>query len=54
VLNGVLAAPLMATMLLIATNPGIMGRLVLPWTMQAVGWLAAAVMLAASVAFLGM
>ena len=52
VLNGVLAAPLMATMLLIASNPVIMGELTLPWTMKAAGWLATAVMLVASVAFL--
>ena len=52
VLNGVLAAPLMATMLVIATNRQIMGSLVLPWAMQTVGWLATLVMLAASVAFL--
>ncbi len=51
VLNGVLAAPLMATMLLIATNPAIMGKLTLPRPLQAVGWLATVVMLAASVAF---
>ncbi len=52
VLNGLLAAPLMAAMLLIASNPRIMGRLTLSWTMRAVGWLAAAAMGAASVAFL--
>jgi NRAMP (natural resistance-associated macrophage protein)-like metal ion transporter len=52
VLNGLLAAPLMATMLLIASNPKIMGELTLPVAMKVVGWLAAAVMLAASVAFL--
>ena len=52
VLNGVLAAPLMATMLLIASNPAIMGKLTLSWPMRAAGWLATAVMLVASVAFL--
>jgi Mn2+/Fe2+ NRAMP family transporter len=52
VLNGLLAAPLMATMLLIASNPGIMGKLTLSWPMRAAGWLAAAVMAVASVAFL--
>ena len=52
VLNGLLAAPLMATMLLIASNPGIMGKLTLSWPMKAAGWLAAAVLAVASVAFL--
>ena len=44
VLNGLLAAPLMAMMLLIATNRRIVGTLRLGWTMQAVGWLATLVM----------
>ncbi len=52
VLNGVLAAPLMATMLLIASNPQIMGKLTLNWGMKVAGWLATAVMAVASVAFL--
>ncbi len=52
VLNGLLAAPVMATMLLIATNPQIMGKLVLPRSMMIVGWFATLVMLAASIGFL--
>jgi NRAMP (natural resistance-associated macrophage protein)-like metal ion transporter len=52
VLNGLLAAPLMATMLMISTNPAIMGRFVLSRSMRFMGWLGAAVMAAASVAFL--
>jgi Mn2+/Fe2+ NRAMP family transporter len=51
-LNGLLAAPLMAAMLLIATNPRIMGAFTLPRSMKLAGWLAALVMAAASVAFL--
>lgn len=51
VLNGLLAAPIMAAMLLIATNRKIMGALSLPRVMTTVGWLATLVMLAASVAF---
>ncbi len=54
VLNGVLAAPMMAAMLLIATNKKIMGDFVLPWRMAAGGWLAAGVMAAASVAFIAL
>ncbi len=52
ILNGVLAAPLMALMLLIAANKEIMGELTLPIGMRAGGWLATAVMAAASVLFL--
>jgi len=52
VLNGLLAAPLMATMMLIASNPRIMGRLVLSRMMRVMGWLATVVMAAASVGFL--
>jgi NRAMP (natural resistance-associated macrophage protein)-like metal ion transporter len=51
VVNGVLAAPLMAVMMVIAMNPRIMGRLTLPRTMLVVGWLATAVMALATVAF---
>jgi Mn2+/Fe2+ NRAMP family transporter len=54
VINGVLAAPLMALMMLIATNRRIMGKLVLPRSMMLAGWLATAVMAAASTAFLVM
>jgi len=51
VVNGVLAAPLMAVMMVIAMNPRIMGRLTLPRAMLVVGWLAAAVMLLATAGF---
>ena len=51
VVNGVLAAPLMAVMMLIATNRRIMGRLTLPWPMIVIGWIATAVMAVASLAF---
>jgi NRAMP (natural resistance-associated macrophage protein)-like metal ion transporter len=51
VVNGVLAAPLMAVMMVIAMNARIMGRLTLPRPMLVVGWLATAVMALAAVAF---
>lgn len=51
VVNGVLAAPLMAVMMLIARNRRIMGRLTLSWPMTLSGWGATLVMAAASVAF---
>jgi NRAMP (natural resistance-associated macrophage protein)-like metal ion transporter len=52
VVNGVLAAPLMAVIMVIAMNPRIMGRLTLPWPMIVVGWLATLVMALASIGFL--
>src|SRR5258706_1936094 len=51
VVNGLLSAPLMAVMMVIAMNPRIMGRLTLPFPMAAVGWLATAVMTFAAAAF---
>ena len=51
VVNGVLAAPLMAVIMLIACNATIMGPLVLPRALRVVGWLATAVMAAVTLAF---
>jgi Mn2+/Fe2+ NRAMP family transporter len=51
VVNGVLAAPLMAVMMVIAMNPRIMGRLTLPRPMLVIGWLATSVMTLATVGF---
>jgi NRAMP (natural resistance-associated macrophage protein)-like metal ion transporter len=51
VVNGVLSAPVMAAVMLIASNRRIMGRLVLPRPLQVFGWLATLIMLAATVSF---
>jgi NRAMP (natural resistance-associated macrophage protein)-like metal ion transporter len=51
VVNGVLAAPVMAVVMLIASNRKIMGELTLRPAMKTAGWLATAVMLAASIGF---
>ncbi len=51
VVNGVLAGPVMAVMMLIASNGRIMGRLTLSRPMLAGGWLATLVMFAASLGF---
>jgi NRAMP (natural resistance-associated macrophage protein)-like metal ion transporter len=51
VVNGVLAAPLMAVMMVIAMNRRIMGRLILPRPMLVVGWLATIVMALATIGF---
>lgn len=51
VVNGILAAPLMAIMMMIAMNPRIMGRLTLPGWMVVGGLLATAVMATASIGF---
>ncbi|QWG17468.1 divalent metal cation transporter [Bradyrhizobium sediminis] len=51
VVNGVLAAPLMAVMMLIVRNPRVMGRLTVSRSMAVWGWAATAVMAAASLGF---
>lgn len=51
VVNGVLSAPLMAVIMLIAVNPRIMGRLTLPRSMRVVGWAATVVMAAVTIGF---
>jgi NRAMP (natural resistance-associated macrophage protein)-like metal ion transporter len=51
VVNGVLAAPVMAVMMLIGGNGRIMGRLTLSRPMLVAGWTATLVMLAASIGF---
>ncbi len=51
VVNGVLAAPLMAVMMLIVRNPRVMGRLTVSRAMAVSGWAATAVMAVASLAF---
>ena len=51
VLNGLLAAPVMATVMLVASNRAIMGGLVLSRAMQVGGWLATAMMAVAGVGF---
>lgn len=51
IVNGILAAPVMAVMMLIATNRRAMGRLTLSPAMRVLGWLATAAMAAASIIF---
>ena len=51
VVNGVLAAPLMAVMMLIVRNPRAMGRLTVSTSMAVWGWAATVVMASASLAF---
>ncbi len=51
VVNGVLAAPVMAAVMLVAANGRIMGRLRLPPLMLVGGWLATVVMAAATIGF---
>ena len=51
VVNGVLAAPVMAVLMLIAGNGRIMGRLTASCTMLISGWVATALMVAASIGF---
>ncbi|MEP6982515.1 MAG: divalent metal cation transporter [Sphingomicrobium sp.] len=51
VINGILAVPLMAIMMLIVRNPRAMGKLTLSPTLTVVGWLATAIMAVATVLF---
>ena len=53
VVNGVLAAPLMAAMMLIARNPRAMGRLLLSRRETMLGWAATLTMAAATILFFG-
>lgn len=52
VVNGLLAPPLMVLTMLIATNPSVMGELVISRRLRAGGWLATGVMGLIAVAFL--
>jgi Mn2+/Fe2+ NRAMP family transporter len=51
VINGILAVPLMALMMLIVRNPRAMGRLVLAPGLTIIGWAATAIMAVATVLF---
>ena len=52
VVNGVVAVPVMAMMLLLASRRDVMGAFVLPRLLKLVGWLATAIMAAAAVGML--
>jgi NRAMP (natural resistance-associated macrophage protein)-like metal ion transporter len=52
VINGILSAPLIAIMVMIAGNSRIMGRLTAPWWMLLLGGVSVAVMTLASIGFL--
>ena len=47
VINGVVSVPIMAAMMLLATNPKVMGPLVVRRKTRALGWSAVAIMLGA-------
>jgi NRAMP (natural resistance-associated macrophage protein)-like metal ion transporter len=49
VINGVVAVPVMIAIMLMAAKPAIMGQFVLSPTLKAMGWLATAVMTAATI-----
>jgi len=51
VINGILAAPLMAIMMLIVTNPRAMGHLTLKLRGAVLGWAATAIMVVATILF---
>ncbi len=47
ILNGIVAAPLMAVIMVMASSRRVMGKLVIPTYLKAAGWIATAVMLCA-------
>jgi Mn2+/Fe2+ NRAMP family transporter len=49
VINGVVAVPVMATMMLITTNPKIMGRFTITGPLRTIGWAATLTMAAAAI-----
>jgi NRAMP (natural resistance-associated macrophage protein)-like metal ion transporter len=51
VINGILAAPVMAVVMLMAQNKRVMGQLILPRSMSILGWGATLIMLFASIGF---
>ena len=51
VVNGVLAAPVMAVIMLIASNRSVMQGLTIGGPIKVMGWLATLVMVVASIAF---
>jgi Mn2+/Fe2+ NRAMP family transporter len=50
VINGVIAVPIMAAVMHIASSPRAMGEFVVPWPLRIFGWLATATMAAAVLA----
>jgi Mn2+/Fe2+ NRAMP family transporter len=49
ILNGVVAGPLMAVIMVMAASKKVMGQFVIPLQLRAMGWLATAVMLCACI-----
>jgi Mn2+/Fe2+ NRAMP family transporter len=49
ILNGIVAAPLMAIIMIMASSPKVMGKLVISPYLKAMGWLATAVMFCACI-----
>jgi NRAMP (natural resistance-associated macrophage protein)-like metal ion transporter len=54
IVNGVISVPIMAVMMLLAANPAVMGPFVVSRRLNALGWLAVAVMAAAVAAMLAL
>jgi NRAMP (natural resistance-associated macrophage protein)-like metal ion transporter len=52
IINGIAAAPLMAMLMVMSANPAVVREFTLPPYLRIVGWIATAVMLIASLAFL--
>jgi Mn2+/Fe2+ NRAMP family transporter len=52
VINAVISVPVMVAVMIAASSPKVMGRIVLPRKWKLLGWLATAAMAAASLALL--
>ena len=52
ILNGVVAVPMIVAVVLIGSSPAVMGALVLPRTLRALGWCTAALMGAGTIGML--
>jgi Mn2+/Fe2+ NRAMP family transporter len=49
ILNGVVAAPLMAVIMIMASSKKVMGQFVIPLHLRAMGWFATGVMMCACI-----
>ena len=54
VVNGVIAVPIMAVMMMMATNPKIMGAFTIGWPLKVLGWLSTAIMALAAATMIGL
>jgi len=54
ILNGLVAGPLMVILMMMSSNPAVVGQFPLPSSLRVIGWAATTIMFVASMAFLAM